>query len=195
MKTMTIVLPWPSELLNPNKRPSRHQKAAKAKQARRDAGFAAHSAVVRNHWPKGVATIEVQPIFFSPDNDSKPRDKDNYSAMLKSTYDGLADAKVVVNDKGLTPLPPKFETSRDKRLELIVTDTSEPVRIPVKMSDPPPEPDFGPDFVRYDIAFDVVRRTLIGAQAIGFMYEGERQSTVVRLADGKMLGNRLGKKE
>lgn len=176
MKTMTIVLPWPSELLNPNKRPSRHQKAAKAKQARRDAGLAAHSAVVKNRWPSGIERITVQPVFFSPDNETKPRDKDNYAAMLKSTYDGLADAKVVVNDKGLNPLPPQFETDRDKRLELTITDDTEP-----------PAPDLGADFVQYDTPFEVVRASFAHAQAqaIGYQYQGERQTTIVRMPDGK----------
>ncbi len=122
---LKIVLPWPSTLLNPNARPNRHQKAAAAKAARRDAGFAAVAAIRKQRWPAPVVTAIVQPVFFSPDVGKRSRDVDNFGAMLKPIYDGLADAKVIVNDRGLTPLPARFEKSNDKRLELIVTTEPE----------------------------------------------------------------------
>jgi hypothetical protein len=64
----------------------------------------------------------IQPIYYF--RDKRRRDRDNYAAMLKSAYDGIADA-TSVDDKEFIPFPCVMEVDReDPRVELIVTAES-----------------------------------------------------------------------
>ena len=61
----------------------------------------------------------IQPVYYF--KDKRRRDRDNYAAMLKSAYDGIADA-TSVDDKEFIPMPCVMNVDHeDPRLELIVT--------------------------------------------------------------------------
>ena len=61
----------------------------------------------------------IQPVYYF--KDKRRRDRDNFAAMLKSAYDGIADA-TSVDDKEFIPLPCVMGVDKeDPRLELIVT--------------------------------------------------------------------------
>ena len=61
----------------------------------------------------------IQPVYFF--KDKRRRDRDNYAAMLKSAYDGIADA-TDVDDKEFIPMPCVMDVDKeDPRVELVVT--------------------------------------------------------------------------
>ena len=61
----------------------------------------------------------IQPVYFF--KDKRRRDRDNYAAMLKSAYDGIADA-TSVDDKEFIPMPCVMDVDKeDPRVELVVT--------------------------------------------------------------------------
>jgi hypothetical protein len=64
----------------------------------------------------------IQPVYYF--RDKRRRDRDNYAAMLKASYDGIADA-TSVDDKEFIPLPCVMGVDKeDPRVELIVTAES-----------------------------------------------------------------------
>jgi len=67
----------------------------------------------------------IQPMYFF--KDKRRRDRDNYAAMLKSAYDGIADA-TEVDDKEFIPMPCVMDVDKgDPRVELVVTAEVIPV--------------------------------------------------------------------
>lgn len=68
----------------------------------------------------------IQPVYFF--KDKRRRDRDNYAAMLKSAYDGIADA-TSVDDKEFIPMPCVMDVDKeDPRVELVVTAEVIPVK-------------------------------------------------------------------
>lgn len=60
-----------------------------------------------------------QCLWFARDN--RRRDRDNCLSSLKATFDGLADAQLLVNDAGLVHLPLRiFTDPKNPRIELIL---------------------------------------------------------------------------
>ncbi len=107
MTSITIVIPHPPHPLRPNSRTHWRQKAQSVKAYRSLAKFYAIRALAMQPppmWEKAKvsvtwrATKRVHP------------DPDNIIASLKAAFDGLADAGVVTNDKGLWPERPIIET-------------------------------------------------------------------------------------
>ena len=120
--TLTITLPLPGKLLSPNARPHYmalyRAKDSYRKMADRRATLALAGA--RPLW----TTATIQATFYHAQR--RGRDRDNLNASLKSTQDGLADAGLILNDKGVTNLPPIQLIDRDRpRVELTIT-RSEP---------------------------------------------------------------------
>lgn len=87
-----ITLSWPPKQLNPNARVHYQQKARVAKKYRAECYILAKQAAVES--PK-TNKVHLFVDFYQPDN--RKRDQDNIEAMLKSAYDGVADA-LGVND-------------------------------------------------------------------------------------------------
>ena len=51
-------------------------------------------------------------------------DRDNAIASLKSTFDGIEKAKLMLNDRYLRPMPPEFERDEnDPRVVITITET------------------------------------------------------------------------
>lgn len=53
-----------------------------------------------------LRVVTVRPIFYWPD--LRRRDRDNAMASLKPVWDGMEDARLIENDRGITALPPVF---------------------------------------------------------------------------------------
>lgn len=120
--TITITLPLPHKNLSPNARCHWAAKAKAAKMARYDAKRATLRAIALLDldglplWKSAT----VQATFYK--RTSHVTDSDNALASLKNAFDGLADAGLIANDRGLTHLPVKFAVDKnDPRVELTVT--------------------------------------------------------------------------
>lgn len=116
---MTITLPLPPKSLHPNARPCWQAKARATKKARSEAALIARMAPDRPAEPWEKAT--VQATFYL----KRKQDSDNLVAWTKATLDGL-QGWIVVNDSGLTILPPIQIVGKDldHRLELKVEETT-----------------------------------------------------------------------
>jgi len=123
MTSITITLPIPARKLSPNARVHWAEKAKLTRAARKAAYFAAIEAWNLRGKPPGwlKARLEVK-AFFKTLNFPDPG---NFMASLKSSEDGIADAGIINNDKGLWPERPTFEKdASNPRIE--ITITSEP---------------------------------------------------------------------
>ncbi len=110
---MILTFPLPPEVLHPNGRTQKPMYRAKmVSKTRGESAF-----VARQHAPpQPFATATVQATFYLP----RRRDGDGLNAWIKAVLDGLQDAGIVVNDSGITLLPPLQVTGKnvDRRLEL-----------------------------------------------------------------------------
>lgn len=113
-----IVLPLPDKRLSPNARCHWAEKARITKNTRRDSYWATFNAIAGT--PPKWKTATAQATFYFRDN--RRRDKDNFAASLKSHADGMKDAGLILDDCGLTWLPPIFAVDKENpRLVLRVT--------------------------------------------------------------------------
>lgn len=120
MNTITIILPLPERALSPNTRVYWSRKAKAVKRYRRLAHWIANAATIGQspeRWAKAsVAIAAYYPTRRHPD-------PDNLIASLKAAFDGIADAGIVANDRGLWPLRPEIFTDRaNPRIELTITE-------------------------------------------------------------------------
>ncbi len=121
-ETVTIILPLPSPYLSPNKPPaSRGGRIKKAQIARKQRKLACKmtkdTMVETAPWEK--ATIQAH--FFH--RQKRRRDDVNFLAMLKSAYDGIVDAGLLVDDDSdhLATLTPIFSIDKESpRVELTI---------------------------------------------------------------------------
>ena len=116
-----LTLSIPPKELNPNSRSHFMAKSRKVKAYRHEAKIEALRWIRSGMGSKPTLWTEaaVQVLYFAPD--ARSRDKDNLLAALKPAFDGLADAGLVVNDRGLTHLPLLIEVDKAKpRVELLV---------------------------------------------------------------------------
>ena len=105
--TITIVLPHPPAPLRPN---ARCHWAVKSKAVKSYRAFAKVLAIqaFANQPPPMWERASVQIIWRC--RTLRHPDPDNILASLKAVFDGLQDAGVVANDKGLWPDRPMIET-------------------------------------------------------------------------------------
>ncbi len=103
MTEFRVTIPMPPRSLNPNGRSHWAKKGAAARKLR-EAAFLVACEVTA--YRPGWTWCEAQAVFVFPNH--RRRDQDNFAASLKAAWDGLRDAGVFVDDKYLTPLPPKF---------------------------------------------------------------------------------------
>lgn len=107
---LLITLPLPSAAASPNAR-SAHwsQRQGAAKRMRGDAHLAAHAAMQYPGapWKPCWQNVEITAHFHKPSKQAKLADQDNLISSLKAYIDGLQDAGVILNDRGVTWKPPR----------------------------------------------------------------------------------------
>jgi Holliday junction resolvase RusA-like endonuclease len=125
VNTITITTSLPHAVLNPNrqKRSGRFArwKAAEKNKAKGGAYLAAvvASKNTRLMWER--ATVQV--TFYLRDRRGLDADQDNRIASIKGVMDGIAEAGIVANDRGLTWLPVRHEVDKvNPRLEITITE-------------------------------------------------------------------------
>ena len=117
--SMVIILPLPPRELSPNARPHWAAKARAVKRYRQTAWLCA--LAVRPSEP--IQTARVTSRFFF--RNRRRRDRDNLLASLKPAFDGIAGARVVTNDSGMTHMPVEQYLDRtDPRVEIVVEAVS-----------------------------------------------------------------------
>lgn len=120
---ITITLPLPPRSLSPNGRSHWATKSRATKKYRRDAELAAVSAMMELNmrfapqWE--LATAKVSFYWRT----AAKHDSDNSTASIKAGFDGIADAGVIKNDSGLTPMPPEmFVDRKNPRVEITIQE-------------------------------------------------------------------------
>lgn len=116
---VTIVLEIPSRDLSPNGRPSRWSKARATKAYRMAANWAccAQYPGFAPHWEN----VEILATGYFPTRAA--RDADNFQSSLKSGIDGICDAGLIANDKGVRWLPVVFEVDKERpRIEIRIRE-------------------------------------------------------------------------
>lgn len=122
---ITVTVPIPPTVLSPNARAHWAVKARAVKKARGEARLLALAALGRNHPPRWKAAQAVVTWYAAT---RRRQDRDNLSARLKATYDGIADAGIVEDDSGLLPLPPVL--AHDPKNPRVVIVLSEVIHTP-----------------------------------------------------------------
>ena len=120
-RRLVITLSLPSRDLSPNGRPGWRAKAKAVKRCRQTAHLLALAA--RPGRPMQRARVTCR-FFFT---DRRRRDRDNLLASLKPAFDGLADARVIVNDAGMIHMPVELLVDRVRpRVEIEVVEELKP---------------------------------------------------------------------
>lgn len=121
MTSLTITIPLPPKACKPNARSGWRAKSRATKTYREQAWAAAQAAVkgVPPRWLKARMSAKA---YFRTANFPDPG---NLMASLKAAEDGLQDAGVITNDKGLWPERPEmFKDAENPRIELTITPES-----------------------------------------------------------------------
>lgn len=127
MSEITVWLPLPDRALSPNARGHWAKKARAVKKAR-EVGYIATSYTMsdanggrlryRKNGFKWEAA-ETEAVFYV--KDSRRRDADNAAASLKPYWDGMVDAGLLSDDRGLRHLPIKFVVDKkSQRVEVTI---------------------------------------------------------------------------
>lgn len=104
IETIELVITLPQEALNPNSSVGMWGKAKAKKDHKTEAWLVAMNWLnERNLDPPRWAAATIQCRFYFAKK--RRRDKDNFAAAMKAAFDGIAQAGIVANDSGFTPLP------------------------------------------------------------------------------------------
>ena len=118
-RSVTITLRLPGRELSPNARCHWRLKARVVAHHRTTARV---MVGMSTHTPPAYRAASCEPRFFFAQN--RKRDRDNLLASLKSSFDGLADGGLIVNDSAMTYLPVVVAIDRtNPRVELHITET------------------------------------------------------------------------
>lgn len=116
---MKLTLPLPAPSLQPNARACWQAKSRAVKKARWDAAQVASTARDKPPEPWERAAVRLTFYFRS----KRKRDTDNLIGYCKSYFDALQDAGVILNDSGLTHLPPVQLIDRENpRVEIEIVE-------------------------------------------------------------------------
>ena len=119
MNSISITIPIPPRILSPNARPH-WAKKAKATKAFRLRSWAASSAATKGT-PERWLKAKLEVVAYFPTR--RFPDPTNLMASLKAAEDGICDAGVVANDRGLWPERPVFKVDKVyPRIELTITE-------------------------------------------------------------------------
>lgn len=130
--TLLIALPLPPKACSPNARCHWAAKSRAVKQARQDGWLAAVAAMRATAWYGGVPprweNAKATVRYFTR---TKHRmDPDNAISILKAVFDGLADAGIVANDRGLWPVLAPDWHQVDKNNPRVEIEVAECVMVP-----------------------------------------------------------------
>lgn len=114
---ITVVLPLPHPCLSPNARAHWGAKGHAVSKYRYLAKMAATAAYMPGAKPEYSRAI-LRVTFYHKVR--RRRDRDNHLAMLKSAFDGMVDAGLVLNDSEISFEAIEFEVSVDPRVEVQV---------------------------------------------------------------------------
>ena len=122
MNSLTITIPLPPKEVRNNARVHWSRKAGAIKQYRFRTCFRAMEAMGETKLAWKKAKVNITAYFPT----ARHMDPANIIDGLKSAFDGLEDAGVIVNDKNLWPERPVIVT-KDKRprVELVITEERE----------------------------------------------------------------------
>jgi len=119
-ESVTIVLPLPPAVLNPN---GQHGHWARRAAALKKCRKLARKAVVDECIETGPwVQVKVKAIFFH--KVKRRRDGSNFNTRMKGYFDGIVDAGLVVDDDAehWTTLPPEFRIDKQvSRVEVMIT--------------------------------------------------------------------------
>lgn len=124
LEVLMIDLGLPPAELSPNSRCHWAVKAKAVKRYRRSAGVIARARLGRAKAPRW-RRAQVLAVFFLPDG--RVRDPDNLMACLKPAWDGLVDAGILADDRGLVILPPILKRATDEDgpgVRIVVNETT-----------------------------------------------------------------------
>jgi Holliday junction resolvase RusA-like endonuclease len=129
VNTVTITVPLPHKCLQPNRqnRSARFArwKAAEKNKAKGGAYIAALHASKSSRPMWAQATVRA--TFYLKDRRGLNADQDNRIASMKGILDGIAEAGIVANDRGLTWLPVQHSVDGgNPRLEIIISHVENP---------------------------------------------------------------------
>lgn len=120
MTSLTITIPHPPKECRPN---GRYHWARKAKHVKRHRSLS-HMAcleALKGRMPERWRQAKVQVTAYT--KTAQHQDPDNLIASLKAAFDGIADAQIVANDKGLWPERPVIlKDPVNPRIELTITE-------------------------------------------------------------------------
>ncbi len=124
MNTITITLPIPKKELSPNGRTHHMVKARHTKTARTLAQVEMHNAMIVAGWSKQPKwlTARVEAVVIRKDRRGK-MDDDNFKASCKAYQDGIADAGLVVNDRGIKWGDVEWTVDKSKEPCVVLTFT------------------------------------------------------------------------
>lgn len=123
MKSVTITVPIPHRSLSPNARAHWRTKAKHKKTARLTARIEVRDAVGTG---KMWSAASVAVVWFAKTANGLRMDHDNIIGSLKGTIDGIADAGLLADDRGVTWLPPRVEVDKlNPRIEITITKTGD----------------------------------------------------------------------
>lgn len=121
MTSLTITIPHPPKECRPNGQHGHWAKKSEAKKAYRGVSHLACIAALRGRMPERWRQAKVQVIAYT--KTAQHQDPDNLIASLKAAFDGIADAQIVANDKGLWPERPVIlKDPVNPRIELTITE-------------------------------------------------------------------------
>lgn len=119
---MIVVVSIPDPILSPNARPHWAAKNGAKQHARAEAMLMARKAIGRGKAPKWKRA-DVRIVWYAATRHKM--DGDNALARCKATFDGLADAGVVDDDRGFVYYPIRFECDPETpRLQITITENS-----------------------------------------------------------------------
>jgi crossover junction endodeoxyribonuclease RusA len=121
---MTLTLPWPSSVLLPNRKLHWAIKGRATSEARAEAwavGLCERLKHVGTSPLFGIAGCTAHVTFHPPDR--RRRDLDNLLRSIKPYFDGLTDAKVIIDDSCIKEISVRMaEPSKDSRVEIELTE-------------------------------------------------------------------------
>jgi len=125
--SLVVELPLPN--FSPNSRGHWGKRHRLTQAYRNDARLAAKVAMMKICRPPMWDRVTIQATFHKPSSRAKLSDADNLIGSLKPAIDGIQDAGIIVNDSGVTWLPPVQllgKEASEAKVVLVITKVGAP---------------------------------------------------------------------